>query len=120
MTVQEERREGAGGAARGAEDAEIRTTDRTFCEARAHSPPAMDTPQAPIGPPIPPELAALTASLDGNLHTLATGNNDIRDAALKAAKCVFDLGMWFREVPCSDAHSCVRSHEERAPGQAAY
>ncbi|KAL1737161.1 Mpp10 protein-domain-containing protein [Schizophyllum commune] len=53
----------------------------------------MDTPEAPTGPPIPPELAALTDSLDGNLHTLAAGNNDIRDAALKAAKCVFDLAM---------------------------
>ncbi|KAI5898329.1 Mpp10 protein [Schizophyllum commune H4-8] len=53
----------------------------------------MDTPEAHTGPPIPPELSALTASLDGNLHTLATGNNAIRDAALKAAKCVFDLAM---------------------------
>lgn len=37
--------------------------------------------------------AKLSALIDGGLHTLAAGSNDISTAALRAAKCVFDLAI---------------------------
>lgn len=47
----------------------------------------------PEGLPVPPELDEVTNQLDERIYSLAYGNEDIQDAALLAAKYIFDLCM---------------------------
>lgn len=64
---------------------------------------------------LPPELLELSLRLDEKPESLATGNEDIQLAALKATKYVFDLGepIHFLLVQVADYILSPRSSADR-------
>ena len=42
---------------------------------------------------LPKELSSLSSAIEANPESFATGDKDIQDAALAAAKYIFDLSM---------------------------